>query len=98
MADLEVKIAKLEVNYANIKETLERVECKLDSLAVDFQKFGGLYSEQVKVNDRLSNLEKFADDFKNWRTKILVVGATIISILTIGWNILGDFIKEKLGF
>jgi hypothetical protein len=54
-------IAVLEANYNNLSEKIDKISDKLDALAADFQKFGGLYSQQEMINGRINKLENWKD-------------------------------------
>jgi len=77
MSEEAVAIAVLQENYKNITEAITEIKCdvkdtkkSVDDLAIKFQEFGGLYNQQVGINNRVTNLE-------NWQNKI--IGALILT-------------------
>lgn len=110
MTDMEIKVAKLEANYNHIKEGVQRVEIhvkknsdKLDTIAEEWRKFGGLYthleSQNKRINKqdgRIENLESFKGKMEKIGLKMvggfIVVGGAVVFI----WNFIEDWVKAKL--
>ena len=91
----ETAIAVLQTNYKNLTESIVELKCdvketkkSVDDLTIEFQKFGGLYNQQEKINRRVSSLEK-------WQNKIigaLILTEVIILPLAI-WKIIDSMSK-----
>lgn len=73
MSEEATAIAVLQTNYLNLAEKIdnlerkedayhEKMEKKLDEISTEFQKFGGLYSQQVSINERVNKIENRLDN------------------------------------
>lgn len=111
MTQEAIEIATLKANYHNMSNwmkemssKIDKMDDKLDKLTEEWQKFGGLYNQLQGQNDRINkcetrieNNEKFKDEMKMWKVKVITWVSVLGSVIVIAWSVLGDFIKDKIG-